>query len=58
MPKSLSGFANSINTESSLRNQFFAPQSCDQAKYIPSTNVDMFKVSVTSQQPNQLFGFV
>ena len=50
-----SGFANDINTESSLRNQFFALQSCDQAKYVPSSNSDMFKVSVTSQSINQPF---
>ena len=43
------GFAANINTESSLRNQYFALQDCDQGKYIPSTNSDLYNVKVTSQ---------
>lgn len=50
-----SGFANSINTESSLRNQFFAIQSCDQAKYVPSSNSDLYNVHVTSKPTTQPF---
>ena len=37
-----SGFAAKINTESSLRNQFFALQSCEQSSYVPSTDSDMY----------------
>lgn len=36
------GFANNINTESSLRNQFFALQDCDQASYVPGTNSSLY----------------
>ena len=47
------GFASNINTESSLRNQFFALQDCDQAKYVPSTMSDLYQVQVVSQpMPN------
>ena len=35
------GFTANINAESSLRNQFFALQDCDQGKYIPSTTSDL-----------------
>ena len=37
-----SGFSSSINTESQLRNQFFALQSCDQAKYIPPSTSELY----------------
>jgi hypothetical protein len=43
------GFASNINTESTLRNQFFALQDCDQGKYIPSTNSDLYQAKVVSQ---------
>ena len=43
------GFASNINTESSLRNQFFALQNCDQAKYIPSTHSDLYNATVVSK---------
>jgi len=36
------GYANHINTESSLRNQFFALQDCDQAAYIPGSNSSLY----------------
>lgn len=36
------GFANNVNTESSLRNQYFALQSCDQASYIPGSNSSLY----------------
>lgn len=49
------GFASNINTESSLRNQFFALQDCDQAKYVPSTNSDLYKATVVSQPMPQPF---
>ena len=43
------GFAANINTESSLRNQFFALQDCDQGKYIPSNKSDLYRATVVSQ---------
>lgn len=47
------GFAANVNTESSLRNQFFALQDCDQAKYIPSTKSDLYEAKIVSQQMPQ-----
>jgi hypothetical protein len=40
------GFSTNIDKESSLRNQFFALQSADQAKYIPSTTSDLYQNNV------------
>lgn len=40
------GYASNVNEESTLRNQFFALQSCDQAKYIPSSKSDLYNNSV------------
>ena len=51
-----SGFATNVNTESSLRNQFFALQDCEQSTYIPNSNSDMYQVNVASssnKMPNQ-----
>ena len=36
------GFAINVDKESTLRNQFFPIQSADQAKYIPSSNSDLY----------------
>lgn len=41
-----SGFASNINTESVLRNQFFAMQDCEQSTYIPSSTSDMYQHQV------------
>ena len=38
-----SGFASNIDKESTLRNQFFALQHCDQKDYVPSTKSDMYE---------------
>jgi|LauGreDrversion4_1035100.scaffolds.fasta_scaffold32428_2 hypothetical protein len=50
-----SGFATNINTESELRNQIYALQSCSQAVYVPSTDSDLynfgFKTKSDAQQP-------
>ncbi len=49
------GFAQNINLESSLRNQFFANQKNPQAVYIPSSKSDLYEVPVDSrpvEQPN------
>jgi len=37
-----SGFASNVNTESMLRNQIYALQSCSQAEYVPSSNSDLY----------------
>jgi len=37
------GFAENINVDSSLRNQFFALQKAGQAKYVPSSNSSLYK---------------
>tara|TARA_Y100001980_G_C14499386_1_gene275519 strand:+ start:504 stop:1013 length:510 start_codon:yes stop_codon:yes gene_type:complete len=37
-----SGFSRNIDKESTLRNQFFALQAADQAKYIPSSASDLY----------------
>ena len=41
-----SGFATNINTESTLRNQYFALQKSDQAVYVPSSNSDLFNAQM------------
>ena len=40
------GFANNVNTESQLRNQFFALQRCEQSNFVPSSDSDLFKTTV------------
>lgn len=37
-----SGFATKINTESKLRNQYFALQRSEQSVYVPSSNSDLY----------------
>ena len=48
-----SGFLNNVDTESTLRNQFFGLQKSDQSVYIPSTNSDLYKVTVVSTPSEQ-----
>lgn len=51
-----SGFASNINVESSLRNQFFALQDCEQSTYIPNSTSDLYQVAVPKSSntlPNQ-----
>ena len=44
----VAGFLDQVNTESVLRNQCFALQrGADQAVYVPSSNSDMYRVSVS-----------
>lgn len=46
------GFANNVNVESTLRNQFFGLQDCEQAVYVPSSKSDLYNVSIpSSSQP-------
>lgn len=50
------GFANNVNTESSLRNQFFALQDCDQATYVPGSNSSLYvnhNVTPNAPAPSQ-----
>ncbi len=47
------GFANKVNDESRLRNQFFALQKADQACFVPATNSDLYAHRVHDEQPNQ-----
>ena len=37
-----SGFANNIDVESDMRNQFFGLQRCNQAVYVPDSSSDLF----------------
>ena len=48
-----SGFFNNVNTESLLRNQFFALQKSDQSVYVPSSTSDLYNVNVVSRPVNQ-----
>ena len=52
-----SGFINNVDTETFLRNQFFANQhGCDQNVYVPSSNSDLYKISIVSRpsvQPHE-----
>ena len=41
-----SGFASNVNTESTLRNQFFALQKCEQSEFVPSSNSDLYQTKV------------
>ncbi len=36
------GFVTNVDTESTLRNQFFALQKCDQSVYVPSSTSDLY----------------
>ena len=42
------GFFSEVNTESALRNQFFAIQSAPQATYIPDSKSDLYRVSMAT----------
>ena len=50
-----SGFASNINEESSLRNQFFALQRCEQSQWVPSSRSDMYEVEVAGRREVQPF---
>ena len=47
------GFATKINDESRLRNQYFALQRCDNARYIPPSTSDMYNVDVGGRMEQQ-----
>ena len=49
------GWAERVNVESSLRNQYFALQRSDRAVYVPNSESDLYKVSIFArdvEQPN------
>jgi hypothetical protein len=48
-----SGFANNVNVESTLRSQFFALQDCEQSRYVPSSNSDLYNVYVPPKPVKQ-----
>ena len=48
-----SGFASNVHVESTLRNQNFALQKCDQSEYIPSSNSDLYSSAVPMEQNRQ-----
>ena len=41
-----SGYANNVNLESTLRNQFFALQKCEQSEYVPSSKSDLYNTKI------------
>jgi hypothetical protein len=47
------GYASNVNTESTLRNQFFALTDCPQADYIPSSNSDLYQWTFQSKTRNE-----
>jgi hypothetical protein len=48
-----SGYATAVNVESTLRNQFFALQKCEQSEYVPSSKSDLYNVRIDSRQIEQ-----
>ena len=49
------GWAERVNVESSLRNQYFALQRSDRAVYVPNSESDLYKVTIFArdvEQPN------
>ena len=48
-----SGFTNNVNVESSLRNQFFALQKCEQSEFVPKSNSDLYETRVDFKPQKQ-----
>ncbi len=48
-----SGFASNVDVDSTLRNQFFALQKCEQPNFIPSSDSDMYHVTAVGRQEEQ-----
>ena len=54
----VSGFINNVHTESVLRNQFFSIQKgADQSVYVPSSNSDLYKVTMPISTQNEVQPF-
>ena len=51
------GFSNNINTESTLRNQFFALQNCEQSEFVPSSNSDFIKQKLIMFHKNKVIRY-
>lgn len=47
------GFLRNVNTESTLRNQYFALQKANQAVYIPASSSDLYGFSAVGRQETQ-----
>jgi len=47
------GYSENIDKESSLRSQFFALQNSSQAKYIPSSNSDLYENNIDFKNTNK-----
>lgn len=47
------GFAQNVDLESNLRNQFFALQKADQAVYIPNSNSNMYQNNIDFKTTNK-----
>ena len=45
-----SGYSYNVNTESSLRNQYFALQKSEQSVYVPSSNSELYKPYIPPAQ--------
>ena len=53
-PAPLSGYINNVNIENELRNQYFALQGDSMlSNYIPSTNSELYKVTIVSKPTEQ-----
>lgn len=53
------GFSNNVNVESSLRNQFFALQKCEQSEFVPKSTSDLYqtKIDFKAQKQSHLLLF-
>ena len=47
------GFSNNVNVESSLRNQFFALQNCEQSEFVPESTSDLYQTKVDYKPQKQ-----
>ena len=47
------GFAQNVDLESNLRNQFFALQKADQALYVPNSNSNMYQNNIDFKTTNK-----
>lgn len=48
-----SGFYTNVDTESSLRNQFYSLQKSNQSIYVPSSNSELYNIKVVGRQETQ-----
>lgn len=47
----IQGFMQNVDFESSLRNQFFALQKCDQSNFVPNSNSDLYVETTIQTTP-------